>query len=593
MKLYPCNHNIYNVDKVDDNQDIVIGYLDSGFVENNISANIENDFSSSFKKEILPYQKINTLDIALFDKNGNVISEEIKSRVLTREDGGNYIYKPSNSLTYTPLQFEYSVLAKKKIRYSSSRHYNIAVGCSEKELAENMIQYFSDSYKRKTCPTNIKFNNGDVKLESLLDGAINEKDFMFLRASDGITLKNGDKIDIDSYISNGSIPWIICDEMPGVVNNADENIGFDIIKNQVINTKQFNTSFYFNNPIADDNEIIHNLFGPSIEYSPIVVKEIVDKGFVVYCTSEFIARLSTTYDILYEVMMFVYMNAYISTPILTEWIADEMPNYVVQNERLVQKEKFTSHMELYKILNLLDGDVSAVNVKIKPPSGAISPIVYFVGMSNSYLVFKKIKSDEYADPVKGENQISIYTERKNIIYFDDFIYKVQEDITNKITYKIENNALDVTIDQFKNTDLNSTGGWDSIKVQLDLDSNKIKQYAYLVWSKNNRTARITNAMIPEELLLCTLIIVKEKENSKLFDMRRRGGGLPEGIDNYNCLDIGNILGRPYRKGGTLITTLNIPLKYEYMKDKIKLIVEEAINKSKSAGDYLVLNIEFE
>ena len=76
-------------------------------------------------------------------------------------------------------------------------------------------------------------------------------------------------------------------------------------------------------------------------------------------------------------------------------------------------------------------------------------------------------------------------------------------------------------------------------------------------------------------------------------MRQRGGGLSKTEeDNFDCFDIGNILGRPYRKGGTLITKVNIPKKYEYNKDKIYKIIYEELSKNMIADDLLVLKLNF-
>ena len=69
-------------------------------------------------------------------------------------------------------------------------------------------------------------------------------------------------------------------------------------------------------------------------------------------------------------------------------------------------------------------------------------------------------------------------------------------------------------------------------------------------------------------------------------MRQRGGGLPETYkDNYNCFDIGNINGRPYRKGNTLIITL--PKYLEQYKD----IIMDTVKQYCIAEDYPILLFE--
>ena len=77
-------------------------------------------------------------------------------------------------------------------------------------------------------------------------------------------------------------------------------------------------------------------------------------------------------------------------------------------------------------------------------------------------------------------------------------------------------------------------------------------------------------------------------------MRLRGGGLEEeSQDNYDCFDISNILGKSYRKGGSLIATIKLPLIYKKNENDIYAIVYEAIRKNMIADDYLILNIEYQ
>ena len=81
-----------------------------------------------------------------------------------------------------------------------------------------------------------------------------------------------------------------------------------------------------------------------------------------------------------------------------------------------------------------------------------------------------------------------------------------------------------------------------------------------------------------------IIIEQSIETKDLYcDMRQRGGGLPESEpDNYDCFDIGNIIGRPYRKGGSLIITLPKNLKpYES-------IVMNTVKQYMLAEDYPII-----
>lgn len=598
MKIYPGKHKIYNVTEIDTNRDIPLGYLDSEFLEQTIHVNVSDDLSISSTTELLPYSSLNNIEISLYDKNGNPLKKEEQETLLIKQSAGNYIYRPKSSVTFDPLTFNYKVLAKKNMKYLTSRKYNIKAACSDENLAKKLIQFFADSYERKLCPTNIKFNNGDKKLESLFNNTINGVDFIFMYSEDGKTLDGENEIPMNELIKANTIPWIICDNLPDSNINYDVQPSrkFELLNESVTTTQEFETKYYFNTPKEatykfSDEEVAavkyHTLFKHHEDITPIVVKEIVNYGFIVYCNSEFIANLSALSDIFYEVIMYVYLRGYISTQLINEWITDIMPDYIVQNGRIIQKEKFTSHMELHKLLGLREGDATPINVEIEEPK-----IAYYTGMSSNYLVFKKLPIPENADPIKKDNQISIFTERKNVMFYDSFVYVIKEDITDKISCRITDDTIFVTVKDFRNTYLD-TANFKTTTIEYDLNNELMKQEIILAWNMNLKTIEIVPEIKDGLILMATIQVIKEKKDSKLYDMRQRGGGLSEdSADNYNCLDIGNILGRPYRKGGALITTVSLPKKYEHQRETIYNIIYETIKKHMIAEDYPVLNLDF-
>lgn len=599
MKIYPGKHKVYNVTEIDTNRDIALGYLDSEFLEEKIIVNINDELSVDSSTELLPYTSLKSAEITLYDKEGNPLSKDEQEKLLVKQITGNYIYTPKASVTFEPLTFGYKVLAKKNMKYLTSRKYNIKAACSNEELARRMIQFFSDSYERNLCPTNIRFNNGDRKLESLFNSSIKDIDFIFINSEDGETFDGDNEVPINEYIDNNTVPWIICDKLPGedkINYKEQEVLNFEIANPSVTNVKSFGTSYYFKTPdnvkhSLNDKEVAsvnyHNIFKHHKDVTPVLIKEVVNKGFVIYSNSEFMSRISELSDVFYEILMYVYFRSYIATQTITEWITDVMPNYIVQNGRLTQKEKFTSHMELHKLLGLREGDATPINVEIEEPK-----IAYYTGMSSNYLVFKKIPNAETADPIKDEGQISIFTERKNIMFYDSFVYVIKEDISDKISCSINNGVLKAVVKNFKHTDLD-TGLYQTESVTYNLNDELMTQEVKLSWNKNIKTIELVSELRDELILMASIQVIKEKKDSKLYDMRQRGGGLPGDYeDNYDCLDIGNVLGRPYRKGGALITTVSVPKKYEYKRDAVYEIIYSTIRKHMIADDYLVLNLEF-
>lgn len=633
MKIYPSNHVIANVSSVDIKEEIVIGYLNNDYVNEEVELKVNSNYAINEKKEILPYTIFNSnngFPLITMYENDSPITKEKQNSLFIRTNN-DYMYMPEASITYEPYKFSYKVLTKKNIEYTSSRKFDIKIGCDSKELADKLIQYFADRREYNLYPNNISFNNGDLDSKTLYTGTLFEKSIMIIESDDGISYLNGNKIDINELIDNQVLPIIFCnyvEEKPTNLNisresrdinteesniltsenndtiltdeimedNYENEIEYEFVLKSPISTNinKYRSKYYFKMKAGDSQVKYSSPFLKNDNsFSPIMIKEFINRGYAIYITKNILNTISANYNLLYEMIIWAYLNGYVSTPIITEWIADEMPNFIVENNKLIQKNKFTSHMELHKLVSLYENDVIPIEVIIYPPKEEKNPIVYYTGMSSNYLIFKKIKSTKYADPIKKPNQISIYTSRKNIIYCDKFTYSIKEDITNKINYKIENENLNINIEPFKNTFLDTYTLNTPINLQYKI-KNIENQLIYLEWDKLAKTIYITSTFSGKEYntILAEINIKREKRISKLYDMRHRGGGISEEIQNYNCFDIANTLGQPYRKGGSLMCKITLPIKYEEKLEDIYEKIYATINKNMIAGDHLILNIEF-
>ena len=602
MKIYPSKSQIEYTDKVDSNMDIPLAYINSDYIEKTITININNKYNYNKIKEVLPYDEFSTNnesypEITLYNKDYSAINTNEQSNMLIRESNTyKYIYYPKESLVFEPYIFYYNVLAKKKINYTSSRKFNIKVACSNEELAKEMIQYFSDKYDKNLFPSNVIFNNGDKSINSLVINSLKDIDFMFIRSNDGIHYTNNEKIDLESFIEYNTIPFIICDSFEE--SKKIENpltLKFLLKENIAMSSDVFESIGYFTIPKDDDGITFKSLF-TNINYAPVLIKEFINTGYVVYCHSKFIEALEDIYPVFYNILIQLYLNNYVKTGDIKSWITDTIPDYIIENGRLVQKTKFTSNIELHKLLNLYENDAYPINVttfvydknNIKQDS-----LVYYTGMSSNYLVFKKLYSKDYSDPIKQNNQISIYTSRNNIMYYDNFIYTIEEDLTNKITCTIIDNTLSINIKPFKNTFLDTRTLITQINFNYELKDVLI-QSIYLIWNYETKTIELKTEYNANAEQLAEIIISKDKKTTQIYDMRLRGGGLEEeSKDNYDCFDISNILGKSYRKGGSLIATIKLPLIYKKNENDIYAIVYEAIRKNMIADDYLILNIEYQ
>jgi hypothetical protein len=199
--------------------------------------------------------------------------------------------------------------------------------------------------------------------------------------------------------------------------------------------------------------------------------------------------------------------------------------------------------------------------------------------NEGYIFFSK--QNAALDPIKEENMISIYTTKKTIMYYDErTVNKIETDLIIEPNYTLTGNYIKIFPNKstFLKINLNS-----EIELRVSEDFEN-----FILSLKNNIFSITPTINYSEEnngLKIATIQVIK-KIVTKNYDMRILGGGLPEKYeDNYDLLDIAHIKGRPYRIGGTVI--ISLPKKLEIYKE----IIESAVNKHSSAGDYAIIIFE--
>lgn len=604
MKFYPSTASINYSNKTDLNTEIPLAYINTNYAENTININIHEKYNYDKVKEVLPYDIFNSKndgfpEITLFNKDKSEITINDQQEMLIRKSNTyDYMYIPKSYITFEPYTFYYSVLAKKKIKYTSIRKFNIKIAFNDKSLAKNMIKYFTPLNGKTLYPSNITFNNNDSSLNSFMMSSLDDLDFLFISCNDGEHYLNGEIIDIDELLNYSVIPVIICNQYTAhssLKNPLDKGIEmqFKLKENTVMNSPEIVSDGYFEVPQNGNDYSFLDLFMFNPIYAPVLVKEFTNKGYVIYCKDNFVAELDKYYANFYNILMTVYLNGYIKTKRQKEWITDVIPDYIVENGQLVQKDKFTSKIELNKLLNLYENDAYPIKVEITNKNCEIDNNVYYTGMSSNYLVFKKVYLKDISDPVKEPNQISIYTSRKNIMYYDRFTYTIEQNIKNNIKCNIKNNTLYINITPFKNTYLNTRNFKYPINLNYEL-KDELTQSIYLLWNKDVSSVYYSEEYTENDILLAEIIITKDKKTTYLYDMRQRGGGLSDDDEkDADCFDINNVYGKAYRRGGSLIATVTLPKKYSNKHDEIYNIIYKSLRKNMIADDYLILNLEYE
>lgn len=601
MKIYPNSSNIMVTNSVNVLTDIPLSYIDTQKLEYKINTVIKSDFKNKIKQEVLPYDKMNKNLICLFDKNGNQVNYLELTKHLKRE-GNDYIFMPYGSVAFSPKIFEYNVTAKKNVIYNSKMQYNINVAVSNDTLSNVLMPIFGDAPTKGLAPSNILINNGSMSYSDLVSSTTKNKDIIFniknnLENNDEIEKPFETKTNVFNFVmeiaAQDYTEQTFIDKEKVEMYMSSEYRDFSIKKPAIYNQVDLNSNMFFNVPRDREGVKYHNIFNSDV--TPILLEEHEGKGFVIYAVNSLTHNIAKFSKIMYEVMFYVYAKGYVKTMQYREWIADRMPDYIVVNNKLTKKERFVSQLELHKMFGLNKYEVTPYEIEIDKD---VYPFVNFTGLFDDYLIFEKDTSEDnkkYQDPANERNAISIFTSRQNIVYFDEFFYKIDDSLDENINVEKLNNSIRVTIKPYRHS---TSGIYIKTMTSLDIplyykdsmnNTVQITNADYYIVCKQNESASyveyvdVTNYSNSDGLILATIQIRQDETKTLVYDMRQRGGGLPESEkDNYNCFDIGHIYGRPYRKGGSMVITL--PKRFEEHKD----IIEQTVKQYCAAEEYPII-----
>ena len=639
MKIYPSKHRIKQVAGSNIDRDITVplAYVNNENTTYKISRKVNDAFSVTTKKEVLPNQKLDNENVLLFDEYGNPANS---STVINRIDE-NYYYYPNNMIEFTPLQFSYKVTAKKEFSYSISKKFNMNIACLDDMERMYFINRVSKILmapsKKNELPNNITVNKDSTNLESFKYIDYDNTDFIILESIDGLNynfipdevyadeedkaqLSIGQTIAYNTFFEANINTWVVADEH--YKYPITHGYGCDVVLKSpmVSKTKKFHVKDYYNiNDPAFKGLTIHNLFENDI--CPILLIEHANQAFEILCSAEIFAEenINSYKTLIYEVLMYVYCNSYKTSKYVNEYITYSLPDYEVKSNQLNKKTSFVSNKNLNDLLRISSGNFTICNIDIvdnneslaTPNDDLINTVdgITCRGVSNNRLVFHLnnnpdyVATSVYQEPQKPTGWKSIYYNGK-IYYLEQIHYLMEtnvgknQDEENKL-FLIENGVdLIVRLYPFKSSKygLNITK---DIRLIIPFIKTtvrgveRVKNESYTVFmdlkSKTLDFCYESEYQESEDKVYIAIVTIEEvKSDQYLTDMRLKGGGLPEDMpDNFNLLDIGHIYGRPYRQANTLVITL--PKKYEPYKKEIFDIVE----KYKVAEDYTILFFEDE
>jgi hypothetical protein len=583
MKINLPNHKIIDVERMDA-RDIPVGYIDTTDASYDISFTLSEDFSTNERKQVFAYDVFNDRDILLFDKDNKLLNN-----VRYKREGNTYIYEPAGCTEFQPAYFQAQALIRRRMQYRSDAHYNLKVGVIETNdkfsFASSIIPAFGDANKRGLCPGNITVNSGNKTFQSLLSATTDTADFIFLQSPDGIDT-NG--LDIDNALRKHVNIWMSVDEFGSMLVTP---------KAGMVPTKEGHLcSFYketdrqkYPPRVFDDNADAEHAKYPraaydySMPYEDVLLLHKKNGGYIIVTPSEFLVNTPSNIKVIYDIMMYVFMNGYKSVLSEETWITNELVDYMSYNYMPINS--YHKSINLNKMLATPDYDLGGEYDIISIAS--TTPNISCVKITPDKTLFFRKSSKAETDPKKATGTISYITTKETVlIYEPEDIYKVKTraELIGKNEGATFTAILNPLMDSEKHVYVP-----EPVSIQIP-DPNKewyicVKgctpdSTSDVKLVEKNRYSMRNNGYIVAE------IHIGIEQKPQVIDTRVYGGGVPVGEeDNYDCIDIGNISGRPYRLGSTVI--IKLPRRLKEHED----IITEAVKEHVAAGEYPVILFE--
>ena len=589
-------------------KDIPLGYLNAEFNDYHLNTVIEKDFLSTKNYKLQPYDEFDESEICVFDENGNSAAINLK------RNGNVYNFLPDDFEEFTPQRFYCALNVKHDITFTNDRTFDLSVRVDSYGIYENLstrlLSIFGDAYKRGTCPANIMINGGSMTTDSMFYDIYegDNVDFVFIESDDGTMYLDHSKPEGDF---EGTVEIEVNNESERIIDltqlTAVENKNVWLIVNSFEDLLYASTNYsdqiVVDNPVTvnkidfetpgmvprffTDKTLSDTFFDYTQHYisDAILVLSYPNRGSVIVSHADLFssANIQAASSLIYETLIYVYTHSYKNVESGITWITDEPVDY----SAFQQKRLNRSHGKLNLNQMLEQAGVKANDAYNILSVTTSNGNVIFSGMSdNGDMKFTKISGRN--EPTKTAEQISYFTTKGTVVLFkqESNVEWIEEKIL--ITEKISGSDVYVQIQPYKNSKYKI---FTTQMQELKIPDNRFKYFLVtkpVLPPMTNTFELILESDYDEETHGIKIAEVSVKSNfvTQLNDMRILGGGLPEIFDDdYNLIDIGNALGRPYCKSFTLI--IRLPKKFEVYKDRIQTEIDKHI----STGDYPILIFE--
>ncbi len=580
MKIYPSNHVITAKENTTP-RDIPLAYLENSEVDESLRIDYNPNFiKPTVTKPVNIYQKFNDPNTLFFDKNGK------RTDVILKRVGQEYMYSPDVT-EFTPSSFTWKAILNRNGRYDASVQYNMRIGMVEGSIisssfANDLISIFSDAAKRNLCPANIHVNNNSEDPNSLINLSYKNCDILFVGSSDGtgsIKINDNDTVGINDLLDLNCNIWMAVDSFSPMLQKLKgekDDMGDEVtesVKCAFKNPLLYSQSAYTIDkyPYYFDTTSVHLAYPlETFEYinlfvgtCPILLLKKKNAGFVIISEKSFFSDITSNVKLIYEILTYVYLNSYCHTVERTSWITDEPIEYYLN-----LNNKYEQNHPTINLSDSLRQDDISLKQELTLSTVITSDNVSYLGVDNKSNMF--FAKNTASDPVIPKDTSTILSENNTVLLCNSspVITTIEEKIN--ITYQKTATGYTLIVHPYKNSRYKLNTDYTEFTL-----SDDVKDYVLYIDTNVTCLKLAPKAIYQSNGIKIADISIVKKSTITVYDLRQLGGGEASNVTNYEMIDEGNILGRPYRRGSVLVVKL--PKRYESYKQLIQAELDKNIN----------------
>lgn len=555
MKIYLNKKQIADKTLLDEN-DISLSYLNSISVyQDTIIKYNEELLKLNKKRAINLYEKVDKNK--LFFKENNMPAK-LNKDYLIDIDGKIDVLNSSKKASYRPTVFGYKYVLERTLPFESNKEYNIKIDYTGMEHVQDLL-------KTITIPNNVHLKNTkenpDIKYF--------EDEKVYLE-----NMKNG------GYQDNCNIYIVKSSYANKIIYNKPKI--FDVRKPVL-----FKQSEYVIEPAWDifNHDLEMSLFPRvtydyikiTIDHTPILImRDRLNYKLIMLCGKEIFTE-PRLIQFLVENIVFAYTIGYYKVPEKSgSYLNSFISNNIIDYYYSLNNKMNSNHPNINFKKDVSKSNFIDLSYKLVDVFTTNNDVVYdYVDYSNN-VYFKKLVNDE---PVKDNTDSLIYTTNQELKFIDKVNYSLYdiEQLPN-ISYKYDNDKLNIVVSPYYSSSLNIAKNEKTDIIINDINKN------YVLYMRKTSVFNDQNFYILEENEKSTDIkiadiIIKLSNNIIPTDVRVIGGGSSK-YNNYDYIDTGNIHGRPYRVGTSMVITL--PKRYEPYRDQLQKQIDKHISSAEAA-----------